>query len=216
MFIGHFAVAFAGKKAAPKLSLGLLFLAAQFLDVLWPVFVLLGAEHFRIINGITRVSPFDFYDYPISHSLVMALVWAAAFGLVYFIARGDKRNSLVLAALVFSHWILDVVVHRPDLPLLPQGPFWGLGLWNSKIGTILVEYGLLAAGVWVYQKTTKRKAPGGDWVFYALVLALATLYAVTLLTPPPSNPTLVAWSGIIVIWAFIIWGDWADRLRKAA
>ena len=70
MFIGHFAVAFAGKKVAPKVSLGVLFLAAQFLDVLWPVFVLLGAEHFRIISGITKVSPFDFYDFPISHSLV--------------------------------------------------------------------------------------------------------------------------------------------------
>jgi hypothetical protein len=214
MFIGHFAVAFAGKKVAPKVSLGTLFLAAQFLDVLWPVFVLLGAEHFRIVSGITKVSPFDFYDFPISHSLFMALTWAAAVGLVYFILKGDKVSSLILSGLVFSHWILDVIVHRPDLALLPQGPYWGLGLWNSKVGTILVEFGLLAAGAWIYKNATKKKDPLGDWVFYTLLATLAVFYSLTLFLPPPSNPNMVAWSGIIIIWGFILWGDWADRLRK--
>jgi hypothetical protein len=215
MFIGHFAVAFAGKKVAPKVSLGVLFLAAQFLDVLWPVFVLLGAEHFRIISGITKVSPFDFYDFPISHSLVMAVTWAVGFGLIYFIAKGDAKSSGVLSALVLSHWFLDVIVHRPDLSLFPQGPFWGLGLWNSKIGTLLVEFGLLAAGAWIYKKCTKSKDVAGDWVFYGLVFTLAAFYIISLVAPVPTNTDMVAWSGIIVIWGFIAWGTWVDRLRKS-
>src|ERR1041384_2249846 len=140
MFIGHFAVAFAAKKAAPKTSLGTFFLAALWLDLLWPVFLLLGLEHFRITPGITKVSPFDLYDFPLSHSLVMTLAWAAAFVLVSLIRKGAVRAALVLSALVLSHWVLDLIVHRHDLPLLPQGgPTWGWGLWQSVPGTILVE-----------------------------------------------------------------------------
>ncbi|HET9869784.1 MAG TPA: hypothetical protein VFR02_04740, partial [bacterium] len=149
-------------------------------------------------------TPFDFYDFPLSHSLVMSLVWAAGFGLVYFILRGDKRSALVLAALVVSHWFLDVIVHRPDLPLTPLARhFWGLGVWNSEVGTLLAEYGLLAAGAWIYLKGTKSKDPMGNWVFYGLVFTLAAFYLISFLAPPPSNPEMVAWGGIIVIWGFI-------------
>ncbi|MGH7738863.1 MAG: hypothetical protein ACREL1_01835 [bacterium] len=216
MFIGQFAVAFAGKKVAPKVSLGVLFLAAQFLDVLWPIFALLGIEHFRIVANITEVSPFDFYDFPLSHSLIMTLVWAVGFGLIYFIAKGNAKASGVLCALVLSHWFLDLVVHRKDLPVFLNGPYWGWGLWNSKIGTLLVEFGLLAIGAWIYKACTKPKDSVGDWLFYGLVFVLAAFYVVRLQMPTPSDTTMVAWSEIIVIWGFIAWGAWSDHFREAA
>lgn len=119
MFIGHFGVAFAAKKVAPVTSLGALILAAQFLDFLWPIFLLLGVEHVEIVPGITKVSPLSFTDYPISHSLLMALVWSTLFGGVYFALRRYSRGAWAVAMAVLSHWILDFIVHRPDLPLRP-------------------------------------------------------------------------------------------------
>ena len=137
MFIGHYAVGFAAKKWAPKVSLGALFAAAVWLDLVWPLFVLLGLEKFNISPGITRLSPFDFVDYPLSHSLVMSLAWGAAFGLVYLIFDNNIKNACILGGLVVSHWFLDLLVHRPDLPILPaelnvygMPHKYGFGLWN--------------------------------------------------------------------------------------
>src|SRR6266404_408716 len=139
MFIGHFGVALTAKRIAPRTSLALLILAAEFLDLIWPVFLLLGIEHVRVVPGITKVQPFDFYDYPFSHSLTMALRWALAVGLIYFLVRRYARGAWTLAVLVVSHWVLDFIVHRPDLPLWPGGPKVGLGLWNSWAASISVE-----------------------------------------------------------------------------
>ena len=119
MFIGHFGVAFAARKFAPRASLGTLILAAQFLDFLWPVLLLLGIEHARIVPGATKVSPLDFTDYPISHSLLMAFVWALIFGGIYYTFRRSSKSAIVVGAAVISHWILDFIVHRPDLQLYP-------------------------------------------------------------------------------------------------
>ena len=136
MFIGHYGVALAAKRIAPRTSLALLVLAAQFLDLIWPIFLLLGFEHVRVVPGITRVQPFEFYDYPFSHSLTMALRWAVAVGLIYYLARRYVRGTWVVTVLVVSHWVLDFVSHRPDLPLWPGGPKVGLGLWNSWAASI--------------------------------------------------------------------------------
>ena len=119
MFIGHFAVALGAKKAAPKVSLGTLIMAAQFVDLLWPIFLLLGIEHVRINPGDTAYTPLDFYDYPVSHSLLTGIGWAIVFGAVYYAIRRSARNAWILAACVLSHWLLDLIVHRPDLPLVP-------------------------------------------------------------------------------------------------
>ena len=121
MFIGHFGVAFAAKRLAPRTSLGWMVLAAQFLDFLWPIFLLLGMEHVRVVPGITKVQPLDFYDYPFSHSLTMALRWGLALALVYYLLRRYVRGAWVLVVLVVSHWVLDYVSHRPDLPRRPEG-----------------------------------------------------------------------------------------------
>jgi hypothetical protein len=122
MFLGHFAVALAAKKAAPKTSLGVLVFAAQFADLLWPVLLLLGFEQVRIVPGLLPASPFDFTSYPISHSLAAQLGWGTLLGLFYFVVRRDTKSALLIGSLVPTHWLLDFSAHRPDLPIYPGGP----------------------------------------------------------------------------------------------
>jgi membrane-bound metal-dependent hydrolase YbcI (DUF457 family) len=151
MCIGHFAVGFAAKKLTPKISLGTLFLSVQLVDLLWPAFLILGWERVRIDPRNTVATPLDFYDYPVTHSLVGTACWALILGTAYYLFRHYLRGALVLGAGVLSHWVLDAIVHRPDLPILPRiGPYVGLGLWNSLIGTVTVELGLFVLGVALY------------------------------------------------------------------
>jgi len=213
MFIGHYAVALAAKKAAPRTSLGTLFIAAQFIDLLWPLFVLVGIEHVRIDPGATAVTPLDFYDYPFSHSFLGVVFWAVLFGVVYFGLRRDGRASIVLALCVASHWFLDLLTHRPDLPLSPGGEArWGLGLWNSLAGTLLVETALFAAGVFVYLRTTRAKNRVGSIGFWALAGILFAIYLTNLFGPPPPDVSTIAYAGNLS-WLFVIWAYWVDRNR---
>jgi hypothetical protein len=213
MFLGHFALAFAAKKPAPRVSLGTLFMAAQFLDLLWPAFLLLGVEHARLAPGITRVTPLDFYDYPYTHSLLMALVWGVVFFAVCFSLHRRARTAFILVALVVSHWVLDLIVHRPDLPLAP-GSHWyfGLGLWNSVAGTLIVETGLYVAGVLIYRRTTVARNPVGRFAFWVLVLVLYAIYLASVFGPPPPDMRAVAWAGL-GMWLFVVWAWWLDRNR---
>jgi membrane-bound metal-dependent hydrolase YbcI (DUF457 family) len=142
MFVGHFGLGFAGKRVAPAVSLGTLFLAVEFADGLWPVLLLAGVEHVRIVPGLIKTNALDLSDYPWSHSLAALVVWGAILGSVYFAATRSRRGSWIVAAGVVSHWFLDAVMHRPDMPVLPRGPFVGLSLWNSLPATLLVEGGL--------------------------------------------------------------------------
>src|SRR5262245_16623490 len=156
MFIGHFAVGLAAKRAAPRLSLGVLFAAGLFADVLWPVLVALGVERVEIVPGITVMTPLDFISYPYSHSLAMLMVWGVLFGLA--VRHKDKRAFVVVWALVVSHWVLDFVTHRPDMPLYPGGPKAGLSLWNSVPATVTVEVAMYLAGAWIYLQTTRARS----------------------------------------------------------
>ncbi len=140
MFLGHYAVALGSKRVAPAVSLGTLFAAAAFLDLVWPVLVIAGVERVAVAPGSTAFTPLDFEYYPISHSLLMSAVWGVAFGGVYFLIRRRRLPAIMLGLLVVSHWVLDAVVHRPDLPLTLSGPTRvGLGLWNSVPGTLAVQ-----------------------------------------------------------------------------
>ena len=132
MFLGHYAVALAAKRAAPRTSLGTLIFAAQWLDELWPILLLAGVERVRIVPGLMAANPLDFVSYPISHSLLMAIVWGAVIGGIYFAVRRYVSGAWIVALAVVSHWVLDLVVHRPDLPVWPgSATRVGLGLWNS-------------------------------------------------------------------------------------
>src|SRR4051794_20707506 len=148
MFIGHFGVALAAKRVAPRVSLGTSMLASQFLDVLWPVFIASRLEHVRIVPGYLAASPLQFLDYPYTHSLAAAAFWAVLFAAIHFAVKRHAKTSLILAAVVFSHWILDWITHTKDLALYPDShTFIGLGLWNSVAGTLIVEVPLFAIGV---------------------------------------------------------------------
>jgi hypothetical protein len=213
MFLGHYAVGFGSKRAAPKTSLGTLILAAQFLDLLWPILVLTGVEHLRIDPGNTAVTPADFYDYPISHSLLTVLAWGAAFGLLYAAIQKYRRGGWVVAIAVVSHWVLDVLSHRPDMPLAPGlSTYVGFGLWYSVPATIAVETVLFAAGVYLYTRATIAKDKTGRYAFWSLVAFLAVIYALNLASPPPPSDRAVAW-GALLAWLFVPWGYWIDRHR---
>jgi hypothetical protein len=214
MFIGHFAVGFAAKKAAPAVSLGSLFLACQLADLVWPTLVLAGVERFEIRPGITVVTPLDFVHYPWSHSLAALLVWGAALGLAYrMLRRSTWAAPVVLALVVLSHWILDVASHRPDMPVTLTGPQrLGLGLWNSLPATMIVELILFGAGVALYQRTTIPKDRSGTLAFAGLAAFLLIVYVANLFGPPPPSVAAVAWSAQ-AIWLLVAWGYWIDRHR---
>lgn len=217
MFIGHFAVAFAAKKVAPRTSLGTLVAAAQLLDLIWPVFVLLGIETVRI--DATAQSPFlrpRFVHYPWSHSLLMAAAWGIAFAVAYRAKTGDRRSAAVLAALVVSHWVLDWITHRPDLQLAPGlDLFVGLGLWTRPAATIAIEALMFGAGVAVYARATSPRGRAGSWAFWGFVALLVLAYASSLAGSPPASGRVVAASAL-VLWILIPWIAWFDRQRDAA
>lgn len=215
MFIGHFAVGFAAKKFAPRASMGALLAAPLFLDLLWPVFVLLGWEQVRIDPGNTRYTPLDLYNYPWSHSLLMSVVWATGFALIYY---GITRYAPGAAAIwigVVSHWVLDWISHRPDMPLYPGGPKYGLGLWNSVAGTMVVELAMLAGGVWLYVRATRRRDRIGRYALASYVGLLLVLYIGDRFSGPPPSVGAIAWTGIAAPVVLIPWSWWFDRHREA-
>jgi membrane-bound metal-dependent hydrolase YbcI (DUF457 family) len=215
MFIGHFGVGFAAKRIAPRVSLGTAFLAAQFIDLLWPTLLLLGLERVRIAPGATAVTPLVFEHYPITHSLLAVIAWAIALAGLFWIMRRNQRGALVVAALVVSHWLLDAVVHAPDLPLTPGGVSRvGLGLWNSPIGTLLVEVPLFALGVWLYARSTRATDQAGRWGLWLLVAFLLLVHAGNMLGPPPPSVPMIAWAGHAQ-WLLVLWAYWLDRHREA-
>jgi len=213
MFIGHFAVGLGAKKVAPQVKLGTLFFAAQFLDLLWPIFLVLGIEHARIAPGNTAFTPFDFYDYPLSHSLLTSTGWAVLFGGIYYYVKKNLRNSIIVGCTVLSHWLLDFFTHKPDLPIAPGiHTVLGLGLWNSISGTILVEGFLFIGAVYIYFRTTKSIDCIGNYAFWGLIALLLISYIANITSPPPPNMTAVAYAGFAQ-WLFIAWAYWIDRHR---
>jgi hypothetical protein len=213
MFIGHFALGFAAKRAAPRLSLAMLFAAAQLADIIWPFLVAFGVEQVRIQPGITAVTPLDFVSYPYSHSLLMLCVWGALFGAVCAMVIHARSAFVVIAALVVSHWVLDWVTHRPDMPLYPGGPKVGLGLWNSVAATVAVEVLMFAAGVWIYARATRARDAVGRRALPALVGFLLVIYLANIIGPPPPGVMAIVVAGIAGAAVILLWAWWFDRHR---
>ncbi len=213
MFIGHLALGFAAKRAAPNVSLGTLTLAVQLVDVVWPIFLLLGVEHVRIDPGNTAVTPLDFYDYPWTHSLLAGVVWGLLFAAIWYAKKREPKTALLLAGLVVSHWVLDWISHGPDMPLVPGGgPKLGLGLWNSIAATALVEGVMFAAGVAIYLKATRALDKIGQYALWGLIAFLGVAYVLNLTSPPPPSAEAIAWAGQVG-WLLLLWAWWADRHR---
>ncbi|TMA25989.1 MAG: hypothetical protein E6J78_15295, partial [Deltaproteobacteria bacterium] len=182
----------------PQLPLWLLLLAPMFVDLLWGIFVLMGIEHARVRPGITAASPFEFYDYPISHSLLGGILWALLFGGSYFLIRRYRAGAVMLGLLVVSHWVLDVISHRPDVPVLPNGPYLGLGLWNSVPATILTEEAMLAIGAALYLRATRSGGTASTIGLWAMFALFAVIGVAGTLGPPPPSITPVAALGPIL------------------
>lgn len=211
MFLGHFGVALAAKRLAPRTSLGTLFIAAQFADLLWPVLLLAGVEHVRI-DAAAKPMPLLFDDYPYSHSLVALAAWGALLAGAYFAATRYARGALVVAALVVSHWLLDVVVHRPDLPLAPGGATEvGLFLWRSTAAAMTVELSLFAFGLLLYLRA--RGAAVRAWSVWVLSALLVAVYLLDRLGGGvPPSVAAIAWVGQAQ-WLFVAAAYWIDRQR---
>jgi len=213
MFLAHFALALAAKPAAPRASLGVLVAAAQFPDLLWPFLLLAGVEQVAIAPGDTAFTPLRFVSYPISHSLLTVLMWALLWAVAYYVTRGDRRGACAVLLLVASHWLLDAVAHRSDLPLSPWNDARvGLGLWNSVQLTLALELLMLGAGAVVYLRSTAPADRTGRFAIWALLALLVLIEFGTLLGPPPPSTEAVAWAAL-ALWLVVLWAAWADRHR---
>lgn len=213
MFIGHFAVGLASKRIAPRASLGVLMAAPNLLDLLWPVFLLLGWEQVRIDPGNTAFTPLDFVSYPISHSLLTACGWGTLFALLYWLVARYVRGAVVIACSVVSHWVLDFIVHRPDLPLYPGGPRVGLGLWNSVPAAIALEVAMYAAGAWLYLSMTRARNRVGSYALWAFLAFGLVAYVGNIMGPPPPSTRAIAVVAL-TLWLVPLWAWWIDRHRE--
>jgi LexA-binding, inner membrane-associated putative hydrolase len=215
VFIGHFALGFAAKRIAPRTSLGTLFAAAEFADILFPILVLLGWESAGFVSGTNPFLALKLDRYPISHGLLALIAWGVVVALLYQWRRDYARGAVVVALLVVSHWVLDFITHRPDMPLWPGGPKVGLELWASVPGTIIVEGLLFAAGVWVYASATRARDAVGRFGLWGLVALLVVLYGLSLLQTGAPSPAAFAAVGMILTAVLLTLGIWVDRHREA-
>ena len=213
MFIGHFALGFASGRTRNLISLGTTFLAVQFLDLLWPFFLIFGWEVVEIDPGNTAYTPLDFISYPISHSLLTAIIWGILFGLIYYVIKKNKNVSILMGFLVVSHWVLDFITHRPDLPLTPWGDTKvGLGLWNSVPGTVAVEGLLFVVCIIIFLKYNKPEGLKSWLVISGLILFLVIINVGNVVGPPPPSTEMIGYVGFSQ-WLLIFWGYWIDNQK---
>jgi membrane-bound metal-dependent hydrolase YbcI (DUF457 family) len=215
MFVGHYGPSFAAKAAKNSIPLWILFLAVQLLDVIWSILVLLGIEKVRIVPGFTATNPLDLYYMPYTHSLVGALLWSMAASIAYYVFRkadGWPTAALVGAA-VFSHWVLDWLVHRPDLPLYDNSFRMGLGLWNYPVFAFVLEIVLLSGGMYLYMRTTKPLAPVGGFGFVIFAFVMFAIEAYIFFGPPPISDKAVAVTALVCYAAFAGIAGWLERKR---
>ncbi|WP_224367307.1 hypothetical protein [Hyalangium versicolor] len=213
MLLGHFALGFAAKRLAPRTPLSLLLTAPFLLDLVFPLLVLLGWEQMRVLPGESGFLTLELVNMPYSHSLLAAVGWAVLMALPYFAWRRDGRGALILAVLVISHWVLDAVTHRPDVPvLLSGGPKVGLGLWYSLLGTMVIEGSLFAGCVWLYASTTRAADRSGRIALGSLVGTLVVMYLGFVFGPPPPSAESVAYL-MLIGWVLPFWARWVERHR---
>jgi hypothetical protein len=192
-----------------------LFAAAQLPDLIWPILVLTGVERVRIEPGATAYTPLAFEHYPWSHSLVAVVLWAVLAAIAYRAVTRDERGAIAVGALVVSHWVLDFITHRPDLPLYPGGPVAGLGLWNSPLWTMIVEAALFLVGLVLYVNATRARDRIGGWALWGLVILFVVIDVGNAFGPPPPNVTAVA-GAALAMWLLVLLAWWADRHREPA
>jgi hypothetical protein len=214
MFVGHYAVGLAAKKFAPRTSLGVLIAAPILLDLLWPIFLLVGWEQVSIEPNTNPFLRLYFDSYPISHGLVAVIAWATLFASIYFGVARYLAGAIVIWIGVVSHWLLDLVVHRPDLPLyVGSSRLFGFALWNHRWITMAVELVIFAIGVALYLFSTRAKDKIGNFAFWAFVLVLLAFYGFAAFGPPPKSVKQLAIAALFA-WLFVPWAWWFDAHRE--
>jgi hypothetical protein len=215
MFVGHYGPSLAAKAARNSVPLWVLFIAVQLLDVFWSFFVLLGIEKVRIVPGITATNPLDLYYMPYTHSLVGAVLWSIAAGIAYYVfCKTDGRSAAAFVGVaVFSHWIFDFLVHRPDLPLYDNSFKVGLGLWNYPVFAFPLEIAVLFSGMYLYTKTTKTVARGGPFGIVIFGFVMLAVQAFVFFGPPPTSDKAAAVSALILYFAFAGIAYWLEGKR---
>jgi hypothetical protein len=215
MFLGHFGLAYAAKRAAPETSLGSLFFAAQFADLIWPFLLLSGFEKVDIVHDATPLLDLDFVSYPYSHSLGTLALFGVLLGSAHFLVRRRLRDAVILALLVPSHWLLDLVVHVPDLPLYPGASTrFGFGVWQSLPLSLAIEFVAFGGGIALYVAATRARDGIGRWGTWSLAAFILIAYLGSLVGGAPPDARTLAYSALIM-WLLLPWAAWADRHRAA-
>jgi hypothetical protein len=204
MFVGHYGPAFAGKALKQSVPLWILFLAAQLLDVFWAIFVLLGIEKVRIVPGFTATNPLDLYYMPYTHSLDAALLWSIGAAVAYYLfcKKDGWTAATVAGVVVYSHWILDVLVHRRDMPLYDNSDKIGLGLWNHPLVAFVLELAVLFLGIYFYLKRTKPVEVGGRYGMLMFGLVMLAVQAYVFFGLPPPSDKAAASIALVLYFAF--------------
>jgi hypothetical protein len=215
MFVGHYGPSFPARVVKPSVPLRVLFLAVQLLDVFWSIFVLLGIGKVRIVPGISATNPLDLYYMPYTHSLDGGLLWSMGAGVVYYFPRrkdGSTGASLVGGA-VFSHWVLDVLVHRPDMPLYDNSAKIGLGLWNHPLFASVLEVAVLFGAMYSYLRSTEALTPAGRYGMPIFGVAMLLVQAFVFCGPPPSSAIGAAITAFVFYFGFAEISGWLERKR---
>jgi hypothetical protein len=216
MLVGHYAVALIAKRAEPAINLGAFVLAAMFADFAWCVFMLLGIEHVQFKSGMGAGNYFYATNIAMSHSLLMDVVWATLFASVYLLWRHYPRGAWIIFLVVLSHWLLDFVSHRPDMPIAPgMHQHLGLGLWSSILATLLVEGGFWCIAIVLYLRVTRPKSLTGTFVFWVGVILLTLVWFSNIAGPPPRNPNAAPFASLILFSMTVAWAYWVNRVWAA-
>src|SRR5215469_1299424 len=213
MFAGHYGVSLACKGVEQRLPLWLLFLAVQFVDILWSILILLGIEKVRVVPGITATNPFDLYYMPYTHSLVAAIMWSALVYGGYRMLTRSSRPALLLALAVLSHWILDLLVHRPDLPLYDNAHKVGLGLWNYPMPTFALEAAILFGGMWIYMRSTKSGSFFGKYGMPIFGIVVLAVHWILFFGAPPGSSNATPVLLLVLYVGFASIAAWLERKR---
>ena len=217
MLVGHYAVALIAKRAEPRINLGTLVLAAMFADIAWCVFMILGLEEVQFKSGVGAGKYFYATNIALSHSLLMDAVWATLLATAYLLRRRYRHGALMIFLVVLSHWLLDFVSWRPDLPIAPKlHRHVGLGLWSSIPATLLVEGGFWLFAVIIYVRCTRSKGLTATFVFWVGIGLLTLMWLNNIAGPPPQNPKTAPFASLIVFSLTVAWAYWVNRSRVAA